>query len=122
LRRQEIWRRYDEAFAALPVGPTGCAGDGTRHALHLYTLLIDEERCGLRGWALESMTRQNISVGVLSQHPEHPFYQERFGWRPEEYPHAQRIGRQTVSIPLSARLTDEDVDDVIAAVRRCLKK
>ncbi len=37
-----------------------------------------------------------------------------------KYPHAARIGRQTVSIPLSAKLSDEDVDDVIAAVQRCL--
>ncbi|HKQ48335.1 MAG TPA: DegT/DnrJ/EryC1/StrS family aminotransferase [Phycisphaerae bacterium] len=124
LRRREIWRRYDEALAALPVGRPAAPEPETRHALHLYTLLIDEARCGMtRDGLLEAMTRQNIGVGVhYLSIPEHPFYRERFGWRPEEYPHAQGIGRQTVSIPLSARLTDEDVDDVIAAVRRCLKK
>ena len=52
--------------------------------------------------------------------PEHPFYRARFGWKPEEYPNAMRIGRQTVSIPLSAKLTDEDVQDVIRAVERSL--
>ena len=123
-RRQEIWRRYDEAFAALPVTCPAAPEPETRHGLHLYTLLIDEKRCGImRDAFLEAMTRQNIGVGVhYLGIPEHPFYRERFGWRPEDYPHAQRIGRQTVSIPLSAKLTDEDVGDVIAAVRRCLKK
>ena len=123
-RRQEIWRRYDESFASLPVTCPAAPEPDTRHALHLYTLLIDEKRCGiLRDAFLEAMTRQNIGVGVhYLSIPEHPFYRERLGWRPEDYPHAQRIGRQTVSIPVSAKLTDEDVGDVIAAVRRCLKK
>jgi dTDP-4-amino-4,6-dideoxygalactose transaminase len=51
---------------------------------------------------------------------EHPVYQERFCWRPEDYPNATRIGRQTVSLPLSGRLTTTDVADVISAVRGSL--
>jgi dTDP-4-amino-4,6-dideoxygalactose transaminase len=50
--------------------------------------------------------------------PEHPYYQQRFGWRPEQWPHAMRLGRQTVSLPLSPALTDADVERVVAAVRR----
>jgi len=51
------------------------------------------------------MTRQNIGVGVhYLSIPEHHFYRETFGWQPALYPNAMRIGRQTVSIPLSARL------------------
>lgn len=121
-RRQQIWRRYDEAFASLPVRLPSPPAPDTRHALHLYTLLIDEERTGVaRDAFLEAMTRQNIGVGVhYLSIPEHPYYRETFGWKPEETPHAARIGRQTVSIPLSAKLSDEDVDDVIAAVQRCL--
>lgn len=38
------------------------------------------------------------SVHYLSI-PEHPYYRERFGWRPEAYPNAQRIGQQAVSEP-----------------------
>jgi dTDP-4-amino-4,6-dideoxygalactose transaminase len=49
--------------------------------------------------------------------PEHPYYQTKLGWRTEDFPHAARIGRSTVSIPISAKLSDEDVGDVIAAVR-----
>ena len=48
------------------------------------------------------MTQRNIGVGVhYLCIPEHPYYREHFGWRPEDYPVAQRIGRQTVSLPLS---------------------
>lgn len=119
LRRREIWQRYQKAFANLPVGRPAEAVADTRHAHHLYTLLIDEPTAGLtRDDFLGRMNAAGIGVGVhyLSL-AEHPFYQERFGWRPEMWPQAMRIGRQTVSIPLSAKLTDRDVDRVIRGVR-----
>jgi dTDP-4-amino-4,6-dideoxygalactose transaminase len=118
-RRKEIWCRYNEAFAELPVGLPADPEPDSRHAYHLYTLLIDEEKMGIsRDAFLCEMNARNIGVGVhYMSIPEHPFYQKRFGWRPEEYPNAMRIGRRTVSLPLSAKLTDEDVEDVIKAVR-----
>ncbi len=121
-RRREIWERYDEAFADLPLETPAPPEPGTRHAYHLYTVLVDEARAPLsRDAFLEALTRENVGVGVhyLSV-TEHPYYQERFGWRPEQFPHATAIGRRTVSLPLSAGLTDEDVADVVRAVRKVL--
>ena len=118
-RRRAIWARYQDAFADLPVTRPAEPDPRSRHAHHLYTLLIDETRCGrTRDGFLAHMTAQRIGVGVhyLSL-PEHPYYQDRLGWRPEDTPNAMRIGRQTVSLPLSPALTDADVEDVIAAVR-----
>jgi len=121
-RRAQIWDRYQEAFADLPLGLPSPPAPDTRHAYHLYTVLVDEERCGIsRDAFLEAMTKQNIGVGVhYLSIPEHPYYRENFGWRPGDYPVAQRIGRQTVSLPLSPALSDADVDDVVAAVRKVL--
>lgn len=121
-RRQEIWGRYNRAFADLPVERPADPEPDTRHGYHLYTLLIDEQRAGIsRDAFLDAMTARRVGVGVhyLSV-PEHPFYQHTFGWRPEEWPEAMRIGRQTVSLPLSARLSDDDVAYIIAAVRGVL--
>ncbi|MDN5849504.1 MAG: DegT/DnrJ/EryC1/StrS family aminotransferase [Nitrococcus sp.] len=121
-RREQIWRLYDEAFANLPVELPAPSAPDTRHGRHLYTLLIDGARAGLsRDAFLNAMNRHKIGVGVhyLSL-PEHPYYQRALGWDPEVYPNAMRIGRQTVSLPLSAKLTDGDVDDVIEAVERVL--
>ena len=120
VRRREIWRRYMEAFGALPVGLPAAPEADTRHAHHLFTILIEEERSGIgRDDFLDAMTAQNIGVGVhYLSIPEHPFYRRRFGWRAEDTPHAMGIGRQTVSLPLSAKLTDEDVGDVIDAVSK----
>ena len=119
IRRQKIWNRYQEAFSDLPVALPAESDPETRHAYHLYTLLIDGKKTGIeRDQFLDAMTKRQIGVGVhYLSIAEHPYYQEAYGWGPEDCPNAMRIGRQTVSLPLSAILTDADVDDVIQAVR-----
>lgn len=121
-RRREIWANYQDAFADLPVVRPAEPADDTRHAYHLYTLRIDAQASGVtRDRFLVAMTARNIGVGVhYLSIPEHPYYRERYGWRVEDYPHAMRVGRETVSLPLSPRLSDQDVADVVSAVKAVL--
>lgn len=121
-RRQEVWKRYSEAFIDLPISLPVDSEPGNRHAYHLYTILIDEGKTGIsRDSFLDAMTAENIGVGVhYLSIPEHPYYQKTYGWKPADYPNAMQIGRQTVSLPLSAKLTDEDVYNIITTVRRIL--
>nr|WP_265583415.1 DegT/DnrJ/EryC1/StrS family aminotransferase [Synechocystis salina] len=123
LRRQEVWQRYNQAFANLPITLPAPIDPRSRHAYHLYTILIDPEKTGIeRDQFLEEMTKHKIGVGVhYLSIAEHPYYQKTFGWKPEDYPNAMRVGRQTVSLPLSAKLTDQDVTDVIEAVYNVIK-
>ena len=123
-RRQEIWKQYNEAFFELPVTLPAEPESDTKHAFHLYTLLIDKRKTGIsRDDFLDAMHSRNIGTGVhyLSV-PEHPYYQERFGWRPDDYPNAMTIGRETVSLPLSAKLTNSDVQSVIQTVNEILAR
>ena len=121
-RRQQIWDMYNEAFANLPLTIPASVEPDTRHAYHLYTMLIDKKKTGIsRDDFLNAMTAHNIGVGVhYLSISEHPYYQKTFGWKPEDYSNSMRIGRQTVSLPLSAKLTNEDIGDVIKAVRKIL--
>jgi dTDP-4-amino-4,6-dideoxygalactose transaminase len=109
-------------LAALPIGLPPAPEPGTRHAYHLYTIFVDQASAGIsRDAFLSAMTAQGIGVGVhYLSIPEHPFYQGAFGWKPEDFPNAMRIGRQTVSLPISPKLTDADLQDVVEAVRRTL--
>jgi dTDP-4-amino-4,6-dideoxygalactose transaminase len=122
IRRREVWNRYQEGLQGtglvLPADPE----HETRHAHHLYTPLVAEERCGLsRDQLLEALTARRIGAGVhYLSIGEHPYYQARLGIRPDEWPNAMAVGRTTLSLPLSARLTDVDVEDVIGAVRDSL--
>jgi dTDP-4-amino-4,6-dideoxygalactose transaminase len=118
-RRSKIWQHYMDAFRHFPIGLPALVEEDTRHAYHLFTILIDKEKVGIsRDEFLGRMTANGIGVGVhYLSIPEHPFYQQTFGWRPEDHPNAMRIGRQTVSLPFSAKLSETDVTDVIKSVK-----
>ena len=118
-RRQQIWNCYNEAFNDLPVFTLAPVEPNTRHAYHLYTLLLDIDNLKItRDQFLDEMTKQNIGVGVhyIALHL-HPYYLQTFGYKRGDFPNTEWISDRTVSLPLSAKLTDEDVEDVIEAVR-----
>jgi len=118
-RRNEIWQTYNEAFADLPIGLPAPDELDTIHARHLYTLMIDKERCGVsRDEFMQKMHQMNIGTGVhyIGVHL-HPYYRERFGYLPEDFPNATWFSERTVSVPLSVKLSADDIEDVIRAVR-----
>jgi dTDP-4-amino-4,6-dideoxygalactose transaminase len=120
LRRQEIWTRYQREFANLPLGlPAEPAAD-TRHAYHLYTITVAQDRCGItRDAFIDRMTKSKVGVGVHYQSlAQHPYYVQRFGWRPSEFPAAEEFGSTTVSLPISPKLSDSEVDYIIESVVR----
>jgi dTDP-4-amino-4,6-dideoxygalactose transaminase len=123
-RREQIWRRYGESLRELPIDLPAEPEPDTRHAYHLYTVLIDQARTGIRrDDFLGEMTANGIGVGVhYLSIAEHPYYQQRFGWRPEDWPVAMTIGRRTMSLPLSPKLSDDDVDDVVRAMWRIVRR
>lgn len=123
-RRKSIWQHYMHELSDLPINLPTVPAENTKHAHHLFTIHLDEEDCGIaRDTFLECMNEEKIGVGVhyLSV-PEHPYYQQYFGWRPEDYPDAMRIGRRTVSLPLSAKMKNDDVEKVVDAIQKIIKK
>ena len=57
---------------------------------------------------MDEMAKRNIGVGVpyIALHL-HPYYQEAFGYKEGDFPNAERISKRTISLPLSAKLSDE---------------
>jgi dTDP-4-amino-4,6-dideoxygalactose transaminase len=120
VRREEIWRRYDEAFADLPLELPPGPAPGDRHARHLYTLRLEEGRllCP-RDRFLAALHAEGIGSGVHYRAlSEHAFYRERLGVALGQFPRAEDAGHRILSLPLSAGLSDPDAADVIEAVRR----
>ena len=94
-----------------------------RHALHLYTLLLGIEDIRIsRDQFLEEMIKRDIGVGVhyIALHL-HPYYRA-LGYAKGDFFNAEWISERTVSLQLSAKLTDSDVEDVIAAVKGILRE
>jgi dTDP-4-amino-4,6-dideoxygalactose transaminase len=122
-RREEIWAYYDEALAGLPVFLPPPPEEGTRHARHLYTVLLDLDRLRVgRDEVVLALHRQGIGTGVHYRALHlHSYYREAFGYAREDFPSAAWVSDRTVSLPLSPKLTDEDVRDVTFAVRHTLE-
>ncbi|MBW7860043.1 MAG: DegT/DnrJ/EryC1/StrS family aminotransferase [Rhodocyclaceae bacterium] len=119
-RRQSIWRQYQNAFSDLEIGRPCDPDPDVRHGHHLYTVRIDSARCGIdRDAFIDRLHGLGIGTGVhyLSL-AEHPYYRQRYGWQPQQWPVARSIGRETASLPLSSKLSDDETHFVIEGVRR----
>ncbi len=118
-RRQEISRRYSAAFADLDGLQLPSHDPTQQHAWHLYMLRLHLDRLGIdRAGFITELKRRNIgaSVHFIPLH-SHPYYRDTYGYRPEDLPIAWREYQREVSLPIYSRMSDADVDDVIAAVR-----
>lgn len=122
-RRYEIWELYNDAFKGLPVLTPARFEEGTRHALHLYTLLLNLEALKTdRDTIMQAIDRENIGLGIHFESLHlHPYYQQTFGFRRGDFPNSEFISDRTMSIPLSSNLSDEDVNDIIEAVTKVLR-
>lgn len=121
-RRNEIWNRYNQAFKDLPVTLPLEPSDNIVHARHLYALILRlEELKADRDEIQQALYKENVGTGIhfVSLHL-HKYYKERFGFKKDDFPNAAYISERTISLPLSAKLTDKDVKDVIAAVVKVL--
>ena len=118
-RRKAIVKKYDEAFAQIPeisVQKEIPESDTTRH---LYILRIRPERLSIdRKQFFDAMACENICCNVhYIPVYWHPYY-ERLGYRRGLCPRAEKLYDEIMSLPLYYSMTDEDVEDVIRAVRR----
>lgn len=123
-KRQKIWDLYNEAFIDLPVILPAPFSPNTRHNKHLYTLLIDKKKSGIsRNQFMQELHRRGIGTGVhfIPVHL-HKYYQEKYGRKAGCFPNAEYIGERTVSLPLSAKLTEKDVLRIIKSVREIILK
>ncbi|MEO6222776.1 MAG: DegT/DnrJ/EryC1/StrS family aminotransferase [Vicinamibacterales bacterium] len=121
-RREEIWARYDRAFIDLPAVVPAPVAEDTRHARHLYTLLLDiDHLTATRDEVQGALHAQGIGTGLhYKALHQHHYYRERFGARTGSLVNAEWISERTISLPLGPRLSEGDVDDVIFAVRQTL--
>ncbi len=118
-RRREVVARYEAGFKDLAALELPVELSWAESSWHLYVirlrkgaLLID------RNAFIEGMKSRTIGTSVpdLPVHM-HPFYRDKYAYRPEDNPVAFDAYERMLSLPLHAELSDGDVDDVIQAVR-----
>jgi len=117
-RRRDIVAQYQEAFAHDPAFQTPVCRDHVTHAWHLYVLRVNESELTInRNKLIEEINARNIgtSVHFIPIHI-HSYYANKYDWKPENFPVAFNNFNRMLSLPLSAKMTDQDVADVIDAV------
>lgn len=121
-RRKEIWQKYNEAFKNLPLITPKDPEPNTVHGYHLYPILVDIDKLKTNRETIQNaLHAENIGIGIhfIALH-FHPFYQRKYNYKRGDFPNSEFISDRTISIPFSAKLTDQDVSDVIRAVRKVL--
>ena len=117
-RRRAIAARYDAAFAGLPeIGMLLTRGDVEKvDHLYLIKLALEELTVG-RAEFIEALRGLGIgaSVHFIPLH-YHPYYRDKYGYTPGAFPVTEEVYRRCLSLPLYPRMTDADVQRVIAAV------
>ena len=119
--RSVLWDRYDGMLQDLPLQTPPSPEPNTRHARHLYQVLLDPDARLTRDELLAELTARKIGTGVHYRGVHlHPFYRDKYGLTPDALPVASAISEQTISLPLSPKVTEADQDDVVGAIRELL--
>ena len=121
-RRKEIVKRYDEAFSQCPelIVQKEIADSDT--ARHLYIIRLNPERltCTRREF-FDALYAENVCPQVHYLPVYQHSYYEKLGYPAGLCPEAERLYENIMSIPLYYGLSDEDVESVIAAVKKVIE-
>ena len=122
-RRREIARRYNEAFAGIKEIITPIEDKNVKAAYHIYVIQLRTEllKAG-RKEIFEALRAENIGVNVhyMPLHL-HPFYQREFGYKKGDYAGAEKYYDRAITLPIFPGMTDEDIADVIEAVKKVIQ-
>jgi len=121
-RRAAIAARYDAGLADLPLRTPQSAYADDVHSWHLYVIQLELERLTIsRNRVIELLAELGIGTRVhfIPLHL-HPYWRDRYGYAPESYPRAFDAYQRAISLPIYTRMSDADVERVIATVRQVL--
>jgi perosamine synthetase len=119
-RRREIAARYTDAFRDVPGVIPPVVRSEVNPAWHLYPIRLDAAKLTCdRGQIFRALRAENIGVNVhyIPIH-FHPYYRDRFGYKQGDFPVAEDAYARLLSLPMFHGMSDQDVDDVIHAVKK----
>ena len=118
-RRQEIVKRYNEAFEGLPGIIVQKEIEESDTCRHLYIIRLDLDRlsCTRREF-FDAMSAENVQCQVHYVPVYYFPYYRHLGYERGLCPNAEEVYKGIMSIPLYPKLTDEEVEDTIHAVKK----
>jgi dTDP-4-amino-4,6-dideoxygalactose transaminase len=116
--------RYNRALRTVEEVQTPVEREHVESAWHIYLLRLNLDLLKIdRAQFIEELRAMNIgsSVHFIPVHL-HPYYRDKYGYQPEDYPIAYHEYLRCISLPLSPSLSDADIDDVIDAVTSIVER
>ncbi len=122
--RLEIAERFNEAFGKMPELEIPVTQAYARHAWHLYILKLNLEKLTIdRAQFIEELHLEQIGTSVhFIPVPMHPYYRDTFNFQKGDFPQAETTFERIISLPLYPRMSAQDTEDVIEAVRRIVER
>jgi dTDP-4-amino-4,6-dideoxygalactose transaminase len=117
-RRQKLAARYLRELADLPLILPADAPAGDTHAWHLFVLRLADTARVTRDEVIQRLSDAGIgtSVHYVPLHRQ-PYWRDRYGLKPEQFPQADLAYQRMFSIPLFTAMSDDEQGRVIAALR-----
>jgi dTDP-4-amino-4,6-dideoxygalactose transaminase len=117
-RRLALAAKFDAALAEVEQVETPQVHPDRLHARHLYPIRLRLDRLRIdRSKFIEELKARKVgaSVHFIPLHKQ-PFYADKYGYRPADFPVAEGEYPRLVSLPLFSKMSDADADDVLGAV------
>ncbi len=123
-RRSEIARFYDDIFSKDDRFIFPYVSKNVKHAYHLYPLQIKFDQLKISRKDFFAKLKEQRIIGQVHYIPVHlqPYYRNNFGFKPGDFPVAERFYEREISIPMYPSLTDEDLNYISSAIIETLNK
>ena len=121
-RREEIADMYNKSFDQIPQITTPTVKSYATHAWHLYPIQLNSDTLSInRNEFIEALKAENIgtSVHFIPLHL-HPYYKEKYSFKGDDFPNAESLYQNEISLPIYPKMEDKDVEDVISAVKKII--
>ncbi len=122
--RRDIAAMYQAAFKTMPELEIPVELDYARHAWHLYIIKLNLATLSIdRAQFIEELKAEQIgtSVHFIPVH-FHPYYRDTYGYQPGDFPQAEAVYERIISLPLYPKMSEQDAQDVIEAVKRVIAR
>lgn len=118
-RRREIFSFFNEALQDLRPVILPTIRPEVVSSLHLYVIRLRLHQLRIsRDTLIKRLHEENIGASLHYQLvPKFKFYREKYGFKEGTLPVAESVSNEIVSLPLSAKLSDQDIADVAQALR-----
>jgi dTDP-4-amino-4,6-dideoxygalactose transaminase len=118
-RREVIAMRYREAFAEVEEIEVPLVDKNRIHSWHLFPIRLQTERLSIsRNALMDELKDAGIGCSVHWRPLHlHPYYQETYGWRAEDFPIATALWERLISLPIFSGMQNDQVEHVIDTMK-----